>query len=469
MDFLEMMHADAMRDAARLLARRGYDNVQAARLAEAMRMSVGSLYRHYGSKRGLALAVRDFTEKQLSYRAEVAFLLRHGKPGVDFAQAFLAFWWELAGWALRQPDLFTFTFLHWHAHEYGPHSPPAPGPRVAGALIAQQSNGGATRALVREVLEKGEREGALAPGSVQVGEGLVWGALVELARAAAQPGAQVGEAEVLASARALWRALAHTKDAGPQGTGTPHPGTKASFPGASGGLTATPAPELLPASVTGSSPNGEMLRGLLPASVADSSPNSVADACPHFEGSATSRMTGGSGASRGASGAGRPRTRFAQRRSTCDAIGTRRPRPRASSSTRLPRHPIERAECPDRACRNPRRSLLRVPRRPEGLDCGPRCWHCFCRREPKHRPSPVPPAASCNLALGQTALPLEKTSLPPRKAALLLGQAALALGKTRLAPGKPPLSPGKTVLRPERSSRVPGCRDPCVTCPPPRW
>jgi len=81
MDFLEMMHADAMRDAARLLARRGYDNVQAAGLAGAMRMSVGSMYRYYGSKRGLALAVRDFTEKTLSYRAEVAFLLRHGKPG----------------------------------------------------------------------------------------------------------------------------------------------------------------------------------------------------------------------------------------------------------------------------------------------------------------------------------------------------------------------------------------------------
>ena len=474
MDFLEMMHADAMRDAARLLARRGYDNVQAAGLAGAMRMSVGSMYRYYGSKRGLALAVRDFTEKTLSYRAEVAFLLRHGKPGVDFAQAFLAFWWELAGWALAHPDLFNFTFLHWHAQEYGPHSPPAPGPRVAGALIPQQSNGGATRVLVREVLEKGEREGALAPDCSQVGEGLVWGALVELARTAAQPGARVGEAEVLASARALWRALAHTEDSGPQGTGTPHPGTETSSPGASGGLTAAPAPALLLASVTGSSPNGEMPRGLLPASVADSPPEThsspdaetlpgprpaplgnaslegkalrglpetlvaesveagaapqirheapvtdspparkapqscpsckaprvllmvlVADACPHFEGSATSRMTGGSGASGGASGAGRPRTRFAQRRSTCDAIGTRRPRPRASSSTRLPRHPIERTECSDRACRNPRRSLLRVPRRPEGLAYGPRCWHCLYRREPKHRPSPVAPAASC--------------------------------------------------------------------------
>jgi len=223
MNFLEMMHAESLREAAALLARRGYDNVQAAGLAEAMRMSVGSLYRRYGSKLGLALAVRDFTEKELSYQADVAFLLKHGKPGVDFAQAFFVFWWELAWWALTKPDFFNFTFLHWHAHEYGPHSPPAPAPRVAGALIPQQSYGGATRALVREVLEKGEREGALAPGCVPLGEGLVWGALMELARAAWQ-GAQVGEADVRTSARALWRALAREQDAGPRGSGTPSPG-----------------------------------------------------------------------------------------------------------------------------------------------------------------------------------------------------------------------------------------------------
>ncbi|MFP2913765.1 hypothetical protein ACLESD_54050, partial [Pyxidicoccus sp. 3LFB2] len=116
-------------------------------------------------------------------------------------------------WALTKPDLFNFTFLHWHAREYGPHSRPAPTPRVAGAYIPQQSNGGATRAMVRQVLEEGEREGALASGCVQWGEGLVWGALLELARTA-QQGAKVGEAEVLAPARALWRALAREQDAG---------------------------------------------------------------------------------------------------------------------------------------------------------------------------------------------------------------------------------------------------------------
>jgi hypothetical protein len=63
--FVEMMHADTMRTAAGLLARRGYENVQASALAQALRISVGTLYRHYGSKPGLALAVRDFTEKEV--------------------------------------------------------------------------------------------------------------------------------------------------------------------------------------------------------------------------------------------------------------------------------------------------------------------------------------------------------------------------------------------------------------------
>ena len=239
---LEMMHAEAMRGAAALLARRGYDNVQACELARAMHMSVGSLYRRYGSKQGLALAVRDYTEKELSYRADVAFFMKHVRPGVDFGQAFHAFWRELVGCALAQPDLFGFTFLHWHAQAHGPHSPPPPGPRVAGALLPQ-SNGGATRALVRQVLEKGEKEGVLAPGCAWVGEGLVWGTLLELARAARQ-GARVGEAEVRASADALWRALTRAEDSGPRGTGIPHPGAEEPSSGTPGSLGMAPEPSL---------------------------------------------------------------------------------------------------------------------------------------------------------------------------------------------------------------------------------
>ncbi|MFP2906501.1 helix-turn-helix domain-containing protein, partial [Pyxidicoccus sp. 3LFB2] len=105
--FLEMMHADAMHTAAELLARRGYDNVQACELARALRFSVGTLYRHYGSKQGLALAVREYAERELSYRADVAFFMKHVRPGEDFPCAFRAFWEELVGWALRHADLFS--------------------------------------------------------------------------------------------------------------------------------------------------------------------------------------------------------------------------------------------------------------------------------------------------------------------------------------------------------------------------
>jgi len=241
--FLNVTYANDMRAAAGLFARRGYDNVQAAELARAMRVSVGTLYRRYRSKQGIALAVRDFAEKQLSERADEAFFWKHERPGLDFARAFHAFWRELVACALEQPGLFGFTFLHWHAQVYGPHSPPAPRPVTAGAPLPR-SHGGATRALVRQVLEKGEKEGVLAPGCTRVGEGLVWGALVDLVRAATQEGARVGESEVLASAEALWRALARADDPGPRGNGTPLPGSEEPSPGTPGSFAAALLPTL---------------------------------------------------------------------------------------------------------------------------------------------------------------------------------------------------------------------------------
>jgi AcrR family transcriptional regulator len=104
------------------LALRGYDNVQASELARALRMSVGTLYRRYGSKHGFALAVRDFAENTLCIRARGGFECEHGRQGVDFRQAFFSFWWELVSAALEEPGLFAFTFLHWHPHVPGPHA-----------------------------------------------------------------------------------------------------------------------------------------------------------------------------------------------------------------------------------------------------------------------------------------------------------------------------------------------------------
>src|SRR5688500_4779748 len=64
------MHGNAMRDAAEMMAWRGYEKVQAWELARAAHISVGTMYRQYGNKRNFALEVRRFTEQELCMYAE---------------------------------------------------------------------------------------------------------------------------------------------------------------------------------------------------------------------------------------------------------------------------------------------------------------------------------------------------------------------------------------------------------------
>ncbi|AEI68642.1 helix-turn-helix domain-containing protein [Corallococcus macrosporus] len=70
---LAQLRESRLCDAAELLAQRGLDNVRAAELARATRLSVGSLYRYYGSKQGIARAIRTLTERDLSYACFVAY------------------------------------------------------------------------------------------------------------------------------------------------------------------------------------------------------------------------------------------------------------------------------------------------------------------------------------------------------------------------------------------------------------
>ncbi|MFP2934144.1 TetR/AcrR family transcriptional regulator, partial [Pyxidicoccus sp. 3LG] len=169
MEMYRRFMATRMEEAAEVLARRGYENTPASELARAMRMSVGSLYRRYGSKRGYALALRAHSENELHHYAKCEFELARSVGGASFRGAFFAFWRLLALYALRQPGFFLFTFLHWH---------PEDGP--------QEERGWQVRALVREIVSQGEREGALVPGSTVARTCLVWGALAELARVAAR-------------------------------------------------------------------------------------------------------------------------------------------------------------------------------------------------------------------------------------------------------------------------------------------
>ncbi|AEI63592.1 TetR family transcriptional regulator [Corallococcus macrosporus] len=203
---LAQLRESRLCDAAELLAQRGLDNVRAAELARATRLSVGSLYRYYGSKQGIARAIRTLTERDLSYACFVAYQMADGDPlRQGFRDVFLAFWRELATWALLQPHLVGFTFLHPHpdADTPGEHD-------------------GRTRAQVLEVLGHGEREGAFPKGRTWIHECMVWGVLAELVRRAGQ-GEGMREEDVQITGEALWRALAPEVSASPRGGGSPPP------------------------------------------------------------------------------------------------------------------------------------------------------------------------------------------------------------------------------------------------------
>jgi AcrR family transcriptional regulator len=214
------------------MAWRGYDNVRASELARVTRMSVGTLYRHYGSKRGFALAVRAFTEQELCRYVHGAFLWERHRSS-SLRDGFLVLWKELTYFAMRQPALFSFTFLHWHPED-----------------LREAKCGAQVRAMLHEVLSEGEREGALASGASQVGGALIWGALAELVRARTH-GVEVRDETLPASGEALWRALAAREGSNPRGGGLPSDEAGTGEPASGDGMTSawaaappcSPAPE----------------------------------------------------------------------------------------------------------------------------------------------------------------------------------------------------------------------------------
>ncbi|WP_407692894.1 TetR/AcrR family transcriptional regulator [Pyxidicoccus xibeiensis] len=214
MELYQQFVATRMEEAAAVMAQRGYDNTPAAELARVMRMSVGSLYRRYGSKRGCALAIRDFSEDELCRYARYEFQMASTDEGAGFREGFFALWRLLANYVLRTPGVFSFVFLHVH---------PEAGP--------DDERGWRVRDLIREVVSQAERDGALEPGSAMARTCLVWGALAELGRVAARWEGAVTEADVLASAEALWRALGPREKSAPRGPGgiPPPEGEKASY------------------------------------------------------------------------------------------------------------------------------------------------------------------------------------------------------------------------------------------------
>ncbi|MFP2928546.1 helix-turn-helix domain-containing protein, partial [Pyxidicoccus sp. 3LG] len=71
MSIVEQFRTRTMVEAAGLLAERGYENVRAETLAKVSRMSLGTFYRHYGSKRGYTRVLRDLVERELCRCARI--------------------------------------------------------------------------------------------------------------------------------------------------------------------------------------------------------------------------------------------------------------------------------------------------------------------------------------------------------------------------------------------------------------
>ncbi|WP_164003121.1 TetR/AcrR family transcriptional regulator, partial [Pyxidicoccus caerfyrddinensis] len=103
MGFAEHYLAGMMQSSAEVLGRHGYEHVKAEELARSVGMSVGSLYRRYGSKQHFAQTVRTFHEDTFCREVDWAFFCKHGADGVTFREAFFTFWDALTNWALGLP------------------------------------------------------------------------------------------------------------------------------------------------------------------------------------------------------------------------------------------------------------------------------------------------------------------------------------------------------------------------------
>jgi AcrR family transcriptional regulator len=182
--------------AAELLMARGYEGVSAEELARAYRVSVGSLYRVYGDKRGLVRELRTHAQRALELRAWRTWSYASANTS-DFGSAFLTFWCELARCALGQPGLFGLACLL-----LPPQEDPLP------PLCA-------TRQLLLEVLEAGMRTGAVRAAPAPIHLLVAWGALTEFARAARLRAEPPSEEELVALGQAVWAGLCDAAQAPP--------------------------------------------------------------------------------------------------------------------------------------------------------------------------------------------------------------------------------------------------------------
>ncbi len=179
---------------APVLAREGLGRTPAHELAAYLRASVGTMYRTYGSKMGVARCLLSEADSALAWQLQLT-ASRAGESG-DFRHVLSTLWHDLVGAALQHPDVFAYAHLHWR-HPRGAER------RADG----ETGPGPLTREALEEVLERGMAEGALRPQPVLLAWMLLWGLLLQLVKAAHE-GLKVTPERSEQAFNIVWTALA---------------------------------------------------------------------------------------------------------------------------------------------------------------------------------------------------------------------------------------------------------------------
>jgi AcrR family transcriptional regulator len=187
-DELEARRDTILGAALELFATQGFDGTAVPELARAAGVGAGTIYRHFESKEGLVNAL---------YRREKQRLMAHLIDDFPWQSSprrqFRAFFFRLAGYALRQPLSFAFLEHHHHARYLDDESRAL----ERGSL-----------APVRAFLEHGKERGMLKPLPSAALAAMVWGMLAGVVKAQTT-GELTFSDELLAEIEACaWEAIA---------------------------------------------------------------------------------------------------------------------------------------------------------------------------------------------------------------------------------------------------------------------
>lgn len=203
--WIDEFEACALERAAEVLWREGSASAGMRSISAAMEVACDTVYRHYGSKTGLARAVIQLVEEDLQVPGliEGGFVRAVEDERIARARSSAALvavrWRELATYALEQPALFGFAYLE-ERHPEGTAARIDEG-RTPGSDVFFER-------LVERARERGEvRDDVSTPLACT----LLWGALTACIRRWRRAGKKPDDPEVGQAFGVVWRGLARRR------------------------------------------------------------------------------------------------------------------------------------------------------------------------------------------------------------------------------------------------------------------